>query len=327
MRSATLRAFAKINLDLRILNKRLDGFHELRTVFQTVSLSDRIDIEFEPARRTLITLDDPQSIPDNLLIRAAQAILDAAKTKASVRMRLNKRIPMGGGLGGGSSDAAAILLALPVLGQRPLKPDKLHELALSLGSDVPFFLEGGAAVGLGRGEELYPLPDLKPQPILIISTGLHVATGPAYKALDRGLTFADSPSRIKGFQAFVRALSDGPAEAVGKFSANDFEPVVFRQHPQLNHIRERLSRLGAKGVRMTGSGSAIFAVFDSAGERAAALASLKQAVKQEKKLGSLLVVPASTVSRAGYRRVWRKQLREYLEPDSNVWPPQDRFAQ
>jgi 4-diphosphocytidyl-2-C-methyl-D-erythritol kinase len=304
MRSATLRAFAKINLDLRILNKRLDGFHELRTVFQTVSLSDRIDIEFEPARRTLITLDDPQSIPDKLLIRAAQAILDA-----------------------GSSDAAAILLALPVLGQRPLKPDKLHELALSLGSDVPFFLEGGAAVGLGRGEELYPLPDLKPQPILIISTGLHVATGPAYKALDRGLTFADSPSRIKGFQAFVRALSDGPAEAVGKFSANDFEPVVFRQHPQLNHIRERLSRLGAKGVRMTGSGSAIFAVFDSAGERAAALASLKQAVKQEKKLGSLLVVPASTVSRAGYRRVWRKQLREYLEPDSNVWPPQDRFAQ
>src|SRR5262245_478012 len=129
MRRARFRALAKINLDLRILNKRPDGFHELRTVFQTVSLTDRIDIEFEPARRTSITLDDPHAIPDNLLIRAAQAVLDATRTKAAVRMRLDKRIPMGGGHGGGSSDAAAVLLALPVLAQRPLKSHKLHEIA------------------------------------------------------------------------------------------------------------------------------------------------------------------------------------------------------
>ena len=186
MKSVKLRSLAKINLDLRILNKRSDGFHELRTVFQTISLSDTIEIEYEKARRTELTIEGSIDIPDNLILRAAQTYLDAAKLHARVHFRLTKKIPMGGGLGGGSSDAAAVLLALPVLAGKRVDTE---QIAATLGSDVPFFLHGGTMLGLSRGEELYPLSDLAEEPILLVSSGLHVATGPAYAALGRGLTF------------------------------------------------------------------------------------------------------------------------------------------
>src|SRR5438552_2025183 len=151
-RKATLRSLAKVNLDLRVLHRRADGFHELRTVFQTVSLADTIEIEYEPSRRTELTLDDALSIPDNLILRAARAALESMRVHARVHFRLKKKIPMGGGLGGGSSNAAAVLLALPVLVGGKL--NDLEEIAGTLGSDVPFFLSGGAALGVGRGTEL-----------------------------------------------------------------------------------------------------------------------------------------------------------------------------
>ncbi len=115
-RRVTLRSLAKINLDLRVLHQNPDGFHELRTVFQTISLADTIEVEFEKSRRTELSIDDPDAIPDNLILRAAKAVLEAMGIAARVHFRLTKRIPMGGGLGGGSSNAAAVLLALPVLG-------------------------------------------------------------------------------------------------------------------------------------------------------------------------------------------------------------------
>src|SRR6266853_6782682 len=195
-RKATLRSLAKVNLDLRVLHKRADGFHELRTVFQTISLADRIEIEHEPGLRSEIVLDDPLAIPDNLVVRAAHAL----KIKGRVRIRLRKRIPMGAGLGGGSSNAAAILLALPVLSGNQVCSEKLREVALGLGSDVPFFLEGGTALGLGRGEELYPLPDLKREPILVVQSGFHISTVSAYRALQRGLTLPESPRYISDFR-------------------------------------------------------------------------------------------------------------------------------
>jgi 4-diphosphocytidyl-2-C-methyl-D-erythritol kinase len=313
IRRATIKSLAKINLDLRVLHQRPDGFHELRTVFQTISLADTIDIEYEPARRTNISIDDPLAIPGNLVVRAAQAVLDALKIHARVHFRLRKSIPMGGGLGGGSSNAAAVLIALPVLAGKPLET----EIGSALGSDVPFFLTGGTAVGIGRGTEVYEIPDLKPEPILVVSPGLHVATGPAYKALGRGLTASDSSSKINEFQAFVRVLASGhSAGAASPFSANDFEAVVFREFPQLQIIERKLSKLGA-GVRMTGSGSAIIAVFGSRTERDRAEAVLK---------GRHLVFPASLVSRAGYRRLWRRQLSEHLGGDETLWPLQSRYA-
>ena len=240
-------------------------------------------------------------------------MLDALKIHARVHFRLRKSIPMGGGLGGGSSNAAAVLIALPVLAGKPLET----EIGSALGSDVPFFLRGGTAVGIGRGTEVYEIPDLKPEPILVVSPGLHVATGPAYKALGRGLTASDSSSKINEFQAFVRVLASGhSAGAASPFSANDFEAVVFREFPQLQIIERKLSKLGA-GVRMTGSGSAIIAVFGSRTERDRAEAVLK---------GRHLVFPASLVSRAGYRRLWRRQLSEHLGGDETLWPLQSRYA-
>jgi len=313
IRRATIKSLAKINLDLRVLHQRPDGFHELRTVFQTISLADTIDIEYEPARRTDISIDDPLAIPGNLVVKAAHAVLDALKLHARVHFRLRKKIPMGGGLGGGSSNAAAVLLALPVLAGKPLKT----ELGSDLGSDVPFFLTGGTAVGVGRGTEVYEMPDLKPEPVLLVLPGLHVATGPAYKALGRGLTASDSSSKINEFQAFVEALARGrSAGAASPFSANDFEAVVFREFPQLQTIGRKLSKFGG-GVRMTGSGSAIFAVFGSRGERDRAEEALK---------GRHLVFPASLVSRAGYRRLWRRQLSDHLGGDETLWPLQSRYA-
>src|ERR1700681_4917191 len=138
IRRVRLRSLAKVNLDLRVLHKRPDGFHELRTVFQTITLADPVEIGYEPARRTTLEIDDPLAIPDNLVLRAARAALDAMQTHARIRFRLRKSIPMGGGLGGGSSNAAAVLLALPVLSGRPLPLDRLLGLAAELGSDVPF---------------------------------------------------------------------------------------------------------------------------------------------------------------------------------------------
>src|ERR1041385_6690103 len=136
-RRATVKSLAKINLDLRVLNKNPDGFHELRTVFQTISLADTIDIEYEAGRRTEITIDDPLAIADNLIVKAARAVLDALKLHARVHFRLRKQIPMGGGLGGGSSNAAAVLMTLPVLAGKSLDLVRQQKMASKLGSDVP----------------------------------------------------------------------------------------------------------------------------------------------------------------------------------------------
>jgi 4-diphosphocytidyl-2-C-methyl-D-erythritol kinase len=315
IRRAKIKSLAKINLDLRVLNKNADGFHELRTVFQTISLADTIDIEYETARRTEITIDDPLVIADNLVVKAARAVLDALKIHARVHFRLRKRIPMGGGLGGGSSNAAAVLVALPVLAGKSLAVD---QIAAELGSDVPFFLTGGTALGIGRGTEVYELEELKPEPILVVSAGLHVETGPAYQALGRGLTADDSSSRINSFQAFVRVLaSKHSAGAASPFSANDFEAVVFRQYPLLPTVGRKLSKLGAAGVRMTGSGSAIFAIFGSRQERDRAETVLKEHYS---------VMSASLVSREAYRRLWRRQLSQHIRMDKSLWPLQNRYA-
>ena len=321
MKTIELQALAKINLDLRILHKRPDGFHELRTVFQTISLADTIEVEYEKSRRTELTIEGSADIPDNLILRAARAYLDAARIHARIHFRLTKRIPMGGGLGGGSSDAAAVLLALPVLAGKSIDAERV---AGDLGSDVPFFLHGGTALGLGRGEELYPLPDIAEQPILLISTGLHVATGPAYAALGRGLTFTGSSTRINGFREFVRTLGDERrATLASALSENDFEPVVFRQYPKLKTILGKLSKSGAAGVRrpfvrMTGSGSAIFAVFESVKDREPA----RKGLDGER---GLTVLASRLVSRRSFERLWRRQLRDHIIPGDDLWPPRSRY--
>ncbi|HSR05513.1 MAG TPA: 4-(cytidine 5'-diphospho)-2-C-methyl-D-erythritol kinase [Bryobacteraceae bacterium] len=317
-----LRTPAKINLDLRVLHKRPDNFHELRTVFQTISLADTLEIEYRPSPRTHLELDDPLAIPDNLVLRAARSVLDALKLHAQIRFRLNKKIPMGAGLGGGSSNAAAVLLALPALARRPLQPDLLLNLASDLGSDVPFFLTGGTALALGRGTELYPLPDTAQDPMLLVAPGIHVSTPAAYQALGLSLTSPDASRKMNGFQLFVRTLCDlRSARAASTLSANDFESAVFSQHPQLKKMWSRL-RKHAAGARMTGSGSALFALFESSAERDLA----EKVLEGDPVMKGCRVMPARLVSGASYRRMWRRQLAEAGLPDDLLWPLPSRHA-
>ncbi len=335
VRRAALASLAKINLDLRVLHKNPDGFHELRTVFQTISLADEIGVEFEPSRRREISIDDAANIPDNLIGRAAHAVLDELKDElkmsARVHFRLEKKIPMGGGLGGGSSNAAAVLLALPVLAGRYIPMDRLSRLAHELGSDVPFFLHGGTQIGVGRGTELYRLADVRKEPVLLALPEIQVPTGAAYQALGRSLTFTGSSSSINSFQAFVWALEQKrSASAASELSANDFESVVFTQFPQLSQIAARLRRLArgvrSSGVRMSGSGSTIFVLFESEEDRERAVKSLsRDRLSRDRAMRGCRMMEASLVSRGVYQRMWRRRLAAHLDPKDDSWPPRSRY--
>ena len=302
MRRAVVPSLAKINLDLRVLYKRPDGFHELRTVFQTISLGDRIGIDYTPGPKTSIEIAGNVDIPNNLIVRAAEAVLKATKAKGAVQFQLNKRIPMGGGLGGGSSNAAAVLLALPVLLGKPLKPAKLHELASELGSDVPFFLYGGTALGLGRGTELFPLADAPPARGLLVAPPIHVSTPEAYKALNR------EPGSA------APAVYFDPADWAAT-GTNDFEAAVYAQHPELKRIAARMKRGGAATVRMSGSGSSIFSIFSGKTAEAMALQQFK----------GFPVHPVEFVSRRRYQSLWWNCLKSHTLVKE--WPPRSRYEQ
>jgi 4-diphosphocytidyl-2-C-methyl-D-erythritol kinase len=239
--SVRVPAFAKINLDLRVLYRRPDEFHELRTIFQTISLADQIDIAFTPARRSQITIEGNVQISGNLIARAAERCMDALRLSGRVEFRLDKRIPMGAGLGGGSSDAAAVLLALPVLARRRIPIEQLIPMAADLGSDVPFFLIGGAAAGAGRGTELYPLPDTGVRTGVLVAPLVHVSTAEAYLRLSSRLTMESQQNKMVSFQSAAwtlgRALTGIQDSTAG---INDFETVVFEQHPQLKALKQRL---------------------------------------------------------------------------------------
>jgi len=307
VRKARVRALAKINLDLRVLARRPDGYHELRTIFQTVSLADTIEISFAAGRGTSIELDDSANIPNNLVERAARLAMEAMGARGNVRMRLEKQIPMGAGLGGGSSDAAAVLLALPVLAGHALHTARLLELAEQLGSDVSFFLLGGCAVGIGRGNELFPLPDRPSVPGLLVTPGIHVSTPEAYGLLSPRLTSESAQNKMVYFQlqAWNQAF-----ETVG---INDFEGAVFERHKSLAVLKKRLIRAGAFVAMMTGSGSALFGLFGTRDEVSHAIALLRE----EK------TFRISLVNRARYRAIWWQALKAHI--DGRVWPPRSRY--
>jgi 4-diphosphocytidyl-2-C-methyl-D-erythritol kinase len=291
-RRVRVRALAKINLDLRVLGKRPDGFHELRTIFQTVSLADTLDIAYTPGRKTSIEMSDALAIPDNLAVRAAHAVMEALGIAGRLEMRLVKRIPMGAGLGGGSSDAAAVLLALPALARRRPPAGMLSHIGQQLGSDVPFFLLGGAAVGIGRGTELFPLPDGPPLAGIVVAPEVHVNTAQAYRDLSPLLAASSEEAKVFAFQD--RAWRTG-----GACGVNDFESVVFAQHPALAAWKRRLLRAGASAALMTGSGAALFGLFGTRREAARAMPSLT---------GDARLFPISLVSRARYRALWARSL-------------------
>jgi 4-diphosphocytidyl-2-C-methyl-D-erythritol kinase len=258
------------------------------------------------------------AIPDNLVLRAARLFFETRKVKGSLTIRLHKRIPMGGGLGGGSSNAAAILLALPALTGFNSSLVELMSVGSELGSDVPFFLAGGTALGLGRGEEIYPLPEVRPRPVLVLAPPIHVSTPDAYKALDRpslsasadpALTSAVPDFKLDIFQSFVW-------ETRASLMENDFERPVFELHPELGRWRRKLERLGAHAARLSGSGAALFGVFPDRATLQGALPPFQTE--------PLKVFSTTTLSRARYCASWHRSLREHTV--SNTWPPQSRYA-
>lgn len=310
-RCASVGAYAKINLSLKVLHKRPDGYHELRTVFQTIGLHDTLDFEFAPGRTTAIDLEDALAIDNNLVTRAARLFFERRGVSGRLRMRLKKRVPMGGGLGGGSSDAAAVLLTLPALTGRNTKLPELMEMAASLGSDIPFFLVGGAALGLGRGEELYPLPEPETRPLLVLAPPIHVSTPEAFRALARPtLTSPSEFPKLNTFQSFVwQAYLASDAE-------NDFEAAVFQLHPELKRWRRKLERLGAHVARLSGSGAALFGVFPNQAKLQGALPQFHTE--------PLKVFSTTMLTRAQYRaRFWRSLRAHVVE---KTWPPQSRYA-
>jgi 4-diphosphocytidyl-2-C-methyl-D-erythritol kinase len=306
---------AKLNLTLEVLNKRPDGYHNLRTIFQTISLHDTLNVEYTPGRRTLIELDSNVEIANNLVVRAAEAVVEWSNARGRLRFRLRKRIPMGGGLGGGSTNAAAVLLTVPVLTGRPLSLEKLLEIASSLGSDIPFFLTGGTALGLSRGTEIYPLPNATAKQVLVVAPGVHVSTAEAYSSLGRTLTSPDLSHKINVSQSLALRIG-GDVSAGGQpgVYSNDFESVVFRQHPLLGEIKDKLKKAGASPALMTGSGAAVFGVFEST-----------DAVRRAKRsLRHQAIIDVSFVTRPQYRSLWWRALAEHSE--GKKWPPRSRYS-
>ncbi len=256
MNVLTLRAPAKINLGLLILGKRPDGYHEIETVLQMVSLYDEVSIE-EGGEGIQLSLDTP-GLPEgeeNLVVRAAGRFYRELESTPHVRIGLKKKIPVGAGLGGGSSDAAATLAGLNRLRGDPLPLPRLMELAAELGMDVPFFLFSATALATGRGERLQALPSPSPPLwVLLVHPGLHISTQEVYRGVKLGLTTKNKHISIRRFlvTTFTRGHSEVP---------NDLERVTFEAYPQLREIKELILELGALGGAMSGSGSTLFGIF------------------------------------------------------------------
>jgi 4-diphosphocytidyl-2-C-methyl-D-erythritol kinase len=268
----TVRSYAKINWALRITGKRPDGYHDLETLFQQISLHD--EISFEKATRLSLTCDDPAVPADdtNLVIRAAQAL-----KAPPVAIELRKKIPAGGGLGGGSSNAAATLVALNDMFAMNTSPERLAAIALELGSDVPFFLMGGTAYATGRGEVLTPMPAVKDIPLIVVVPPERVSTMEAFRRVSRY-------SQPLGLDRF-RAMANDDFLKRRSFLTNDFEESVFALVPAVGLMKRRLLDVGADWAAMSGSGSCVVGAFETVAARDAAL----------KRFGDVRAVAAETL--------------------------------
>src|SRR5260221_12523410 len=269
MREIRIPAFAKVNLRLDILGKRPDTYHELRTIFQTISLHD--DLTLHDSKSSGICLNiqgnDPLSLEPvrkNLVYAAVDTLRRELEIRSGVEIDLRKKIPAGPGLGGGSREPAAALRGYLRLTRRPIPAPKLMEIAASLGADVPFFLFCGRAPGIGRGDEIYPLPDIPKLTLLVVSPkNIHVPTPDAYRWLKApALTKARATPKLWKFCALCWSLP-AAAGAQGSGLSNDFEKPVFQRHPRLAQIKRALLQRGAAEASLAGSGSAVVWGFPS----------------------------------------------------------------
>ena len=251
-------AFAKLNLTLDVLGKREDGYHDLQSVMQTISVRDDIEIDIGTGKPWCLKCDK-EGIPcdeRNLAWKAARVYLDTVKKDPDgIEIRITKRIPSEAGMGGGSADAAAVLRALNRHYGEPLSIGALAELGAQVGSDVPFCVICGTAMVEGRGERLRKLPDMPDCIFVICKPEFSVSTPELYRKLDE-TTIGKRPDN----RAMESALLAGDLEKVCQNVFNVFDPVVTAEHNELNYIKSLLHQYGAAAYQMTGSGSAVFAI-------------------------------------------------------------------
>jgi 4-diphosphocytidyl-2-C-methyl-D-erythritol kinase len=257
-KSVRLPAFAKINLCLHVLGRRPDGYHELRTIFQAIGLHDTLELFLSRKPGIQLEVSDPSlsAGADNLVYRAIEAIGREIGFRGGIKAKLTKRIPVARGLGGGSSDAAAALIGMLRLTgkERDFPLARLMEIGSLLGADVPFFLFGGRALAVNRGDEIYPLDDGPKRTIVVVSPrGIGVSTKEAYEWVSAELTNGAQVPNIWRFCALCWSRQ-------GTVS-NDFEGPVFGRHRRLGEIRDALLEAGAAEAALAGSGSAVFGVF------------------------------------------------------------------
>ena len=300
MSGVTLRSFAKINLGLRIGALREDGFHELRTVYQTIGLHDLVRVEAGRgvgielrANHTRVPLDE-----SNTGYRMAERVLRSLKVRAKVTIHIEKQLPVEGGLGAASSNAVAVMLGLERALRREIPAEHKLRLAAEVGSDVPLFLVGGMVLGMGRGEEVYPLEDFTPLDCVVATPATGVPTAQAFRDWDElqsenlsrtrmstshnaggKLTGECASDTIKMFShsvfSWLRGTSTGVSARGGDRAEallldlvragieNDFERVVFSQHPELREVKRVLESEGARYASLSGSGSSVYGLFGS----------------------------------------------------------------
>jgi 4-diphosphocytidyl-2-C-methyl-D-erythritol kinase len=285
-----VRAYAKVNLDLRVLGTRTDGYHEVRTVLQSIALHDSLLCAARPGAFALkcrtagIPLDE-----SNLIWRGARALWTALGRTAPLRdveIAITKQIPVQAGLGGGSANAAAALLALGRMWGGATAP-LLRDIAAGIGADVPYFLSGGTALGLGRGEEIYPLVDLPTHWVVVVLPPYGVSTAEAYAWYDE-----DRAAGLREPREPQLLPVPWPTRAAQMI--NDLEPPVVRRHPDIGALKGQLRDAGAVAAAMSGSGSAVFGLFRT---QAAAARALKPLSK-----GGARALLTRTLSRAEHER-------------------------
>ncbi len=270
--SQTSKAFAKINLFLNLLGKRPDGFHEVRFIMQTLSLADTLEVTHTGEGLGIdFTCSDPTlANTDNLIVKAYHHFYQSTKLPPlALQVNLQKEIPIQAGLGGGSSDAAAMLKTLNTLHQEALSSHELHALAAHLGSDVPFFLTGGTCLATGRGEIVTPLPSLPSQKVVLLKPkGYGISTPYAYQLVQQKGYYQTHD--ISPFEAYLKLQTPYP-ETLGALLLNDFESALFEAHPDLAKTKETLLGLGLPGALLSGSGPTLFGILSNPEPQMAAI--------------------------------------------------------
>ncbi|GAC1438323.1 MAG: 4-(cytidine 5'-diphospho)-2-C-methyl-D-erythritol kinase [Terriglobales bacterium] len=324
----TVRSFGKINLGLRIGSSRSDGFHELRTIYQTIALHDILRIEVSKGQGIEIRCEDARVPLDstNTCYKVIELAMSALKARGRVILEIEKRLPVQGGMGGASSNAVAAFLGLERALKKPIAVAEKLRIAAAVGSDLPLFLIGGTVLGVGRGEEVYPVPDRPPMPCVIVTPEIAVSTPKAFADWDSlheiavegnpemdppQLTAIPTSDRMNKFSralsAWLISLSGVPVkkgrgraetpllDLVRTGIENDFEQVVFPQYPELREVKSVLQRSGATYASLSGSGSATYGLFSSRAAAAKAASRLRKA--------GIPAVATTTLTRPQY---WKK---------------------